>query len=638
MPPSKRLAERSGPPASYLRLIPAHDDALRWRLQAVAGVILISFCLLLTRVWHLQVMRGHDFLRLSEQNRLRHHRVPSLRGKLLDRDGHILATNRPAYSLIAMPEDLQPEKELRAALQKLNISLDHLDIATRRTLLSKTSPQPVIVQPDMPRDQVAYFVEHRMDYPGLDLDITPLRSYPHGLLAAHLLGYMGQISETQLQRQSDRQYDADALVGQYGLERQYESVLRGISGIRRVEVDTFGRETQQLAINPPIPGVNLVLTLDLALQQTAEQLLETHTGSIVALDPRNGEILASVSNPAFDPNLFAAHLSSSAWTQLTTDSQHPLHNRVIQGQYPPGSIFKIITAIAALEDGVITPRTTMCCHGHYTYGRRTYRDWKHAGHGCVDLYQALVQSCDVYFYHVGQEVGVDRLSYYARAFGLGQATGIAPGTEKPGLIPSKQWKRQIRGEPWYGGETLSVAIGQGYTLTTPLQVANLMATVANGGTLYRPYAVRWQERLDGAILHETTPEVVHRLAVKPSHLQEVKKSLWGVIHDAKGTGRQARHERIAIAGKTATVQVVSLPKDGGGPNFQAHLPAHQRDHAWFAAFAPVDNPRIVVVVMIEHAGKGGSHFAYIAKTLVQTYLERHLVSAHISHRQTQAMN
>jgi penicillin-binding protein 2 len=601
-------------------------------------VILISFCLLLAQVWHLQVIRGHNFLRLSEQNRLRHHRVQSLRGKILDRDGHILATNRPAYALMAMPEDLQPAQELRTALQTLNISLDHLDAATRRTLLSKTSPQPVIVQPDLPRDQVAYFVEHRMDFPGLYLDITPLRSYPHGPLAAHLLGYMGQISDTQLQQQANHRYDADALVGQYGLEHQYESVLQGIPGIRQVEVDTFGRETQQLTINPPVPGSNLALTLDLALQQTAEQLLQTHSGSIVALDPRNGEILASVSNPAFDPNLFAARLSSSAWTQLTTDSQHPLHNRVIQGQYPPGSIFKIVTAIAALEDGVIAPHTTMCCNGHYTYGRRTYRDWKHAGHGCVDLYQALAQSCDVYFYHVGQEVGVDRLAHYARAFGLGQVTGVAPGTEKPGLTPSKQWKWQTHGEPWYGGETLSVAIGQGYMLTTPLQVANLMATVANGGTLYQPYAVRQQTRWDGAILHDTTPEVVRRLAINPSHLHAVKKSLWGVVHDAKGTGWQARHERISIAGKTATVQVVPLPKGGGGPHFQDHLPPHQRDHAWFAAFAPVDDPRIVVVVMIEHAGKGGSHFAHIAKTLVQTYLERNLVSAHMPRRQTQAMN
>ncbi|MDH3598047.1 MAG: penicillin-binding transpeptidase domain-containing protein, partial [Candidatus Tectomicrobia bacterium] len=250
----------------------------------------------------------------------------------------------------------------------------------------------------------------------------------------------------------------------------------------------------------------------------------------------------------------------------------------------------------------------------------------------------LVQSCDVYFYHVGQEVGVDRLAHYARAFGLGQATGVAPDAEKPGLIPSKQWKRQTHGEPWYGGETLSVAIGQSYTLTTPLQVANLMATLANGGTLYRPYAVRRQERSDGAILHATAPEVVHHLAVKPSHLFAVRKSLWGVVHDQKGTGQQARHERIAIAGKTATVQVVRLPKSGAGPNFQSGLPAHQRDHAWFVAFAPVDAPRIVVVVMIENAGKGGSHFAYVAKTLIQTYLEHDLVSAHTSHHLTQAVN
>jgi penicillin-binding protein 2 len=250
MLPSKRLSKHSSPPASYLRLNPAHDDALRRRLQAVGGVILLSFCLLLARVWHLQVIRGHDFLRLSEQNRLRHHRVKSLRGQILDRDGRILATNRPAYALMAMPEDLQPEKELRPALQTLNISLDHLDAETRRTLLSKTSPQPIIVQPDMPRNQVAYFVEHRMDFPSLYLDVTPLRSYPYGPLAAHLLGYVGQISKTQLAQQPRSRYDADAMVGQYGLEHHYEAVLQGVSGIRQVEVDTFGREIRQLAIKP----------------------------------------------------------------------------------------------------------------------------------------------------------------------------------------------------------------------------------------------------------------------------------------------------------------------------------------------------------------------------------------------------
>ena len=415
-------------------------------------------------------------------------------------------------------------------------------------------------------------------------------------------------------------------MGQYGLEHQYETMLRGTPGIRQVEVDTFGRETQKLAVKPPIPGVNLVLTLDLTLQQMAEQLLDPYTGSIIALDPRNGQILALASNPAFDPTTFTTRLSSAAWSRLATDPKHPLNNRAIQGQYAPGSLFKIVTALAILEEGVATPHSTVCCSGKHVYGRRTYHDWKRSGHGCVDLYQALVQSCDIYFYHMGEQVGVDRLAHYARAFGLGTSTELMPKMEQPGLVPSRQWKRQNRGEPWYGGETLSVAIGQSYTLTTPLQITNLMAMVANGGTLYRPYVVLRQERMDDVVIHENAPTVVQRLSVEPDHLDWIKQSLWGVVNEPNGTGKQARHDHIAIAGKTATVQVVRLPKGGKGKAVQARLPEHQRDHAWFAAFAPMDAPRIVVVIMIEHAGTGGSQFASWAKTLIQTHLERDLVS------------
>ncbi len=427
-------------------------------------------------------------------------------------------------------------------------------------------------------------------------------------------------------RTADDGYQSGDLIGQYGLERTYESVLRGHYGSGQVEVDAFGREMQVIAARPPRPGSNLILTLDLHLQQLAERLLEQHTGSIIALDPRSGQILALASSPAFDPNIFAMRLSTADWTALTSSPKYPLHNRALQGQYPPGSIFKIVVALAALEEGVITSRTTKFCPGHYVYGRRTYRDWKRGGHGLVNLRQALTQSCDVYFYGVGRELGVDRIAQYARAFGLGQATGFAPDIEKSGLVPSTQWKRQARGQPWYPGETLSVAIGQGYMLLTPLQAVTMIATLANGGTLYKPYVVLRQESADGTVLHEATPTVLRTLQVNPQHVTAVQQGLWSVVHDPKGTGKKARHDHVAIAGKTGTAQVVRLQKSAGHRQHQEQIPEDQRDHAWFVAFAPFEAPRIAVVVMIEHAGKGGSYFADYATAIIQAHLRRYLVA------------
>jgi penicillin-binding protein 2 len=461
-----------------------------------------------------------------------------------------------------------------------------------------------------------------MDFPGLYLDVEPLRLYPYNLLAAHLLGYLGEIRENQLGLERYQGYLPGTMVGQSGLERAYEHHLRGKPGIRRVEVDTYGRETQQLAVKPPQPGADLITTLDFSLQHLAEELLdaEAHTGSIVALDPQNGQILAMASRPAFDPNMFASRLSAAAWDTLTTHSKHPLHNRAMQGQYPPGSVFKMITALAALEEGVATEQTKVCCMGHYVYGRRIYRDWKRTGHGCVSLYEALTQSCDVYFYHIGQELGIDRLARYANAFGLGQTTGFAPQIEGRGLMPSSQWKRRARGEPWYGGETLSVAIGQGYVSVTPLQVANFIAALANGRALFQPYAVLRQASASGQILNESKSTMIRRLDFQPQHLKSVIKGMWGVVNDPAGTGRGAKHPEIAIAGKTGTAQVVRLGKERGEKG-QENLPDHLRDHAWFTAFAPLDEPRIVVVVMIENAGRGGSLFARFAKTLIESYLQ-----------------
>jgi penicillin-binding protein 2 len=608
------------PGKTYLqRLTPSNDDGLRRRLWAVGVLIMLGFAALLARAWQLQVIDGAHFLQLSEQNRLRDRRMKSLRGRIFDRHGHILADNRPAYALLAMPDDLPDADVLQASLEQLDIAIEPATLASLRV---KATFQPIAIQQDAHRDQVAYFAEHWMDFPGLYLDVEPLRLYPYQRLAAHVLGYLGQISESQVEQGTYRGYLPGTMVGQAGLERAYEDHLRGTPGIRRVEVDTYGRETQQLAAKPPQPGANLITTLDFGLQRLAEDLLDTeaYTGSIVVLDPRNGQILAMASRPAFDPNIFASRLSTEAWDALTTHPKHPLHNRAIQGQYPPGSVFKMITALAALEEGVASERTTVCCSGHYAYGRRIYRDWKPEGHGCVTLYEALAQSCDVYFYHIGQELGIDRLARYAKAFGLGQVTGFAPQSEGRGLVPSSQWKRQHRGEPWYGGETLSVAIGQGYTSVTPLQVANFIAALAHGHTQYQPYAVLREESASGAVLNVFKPTVIRQIHVQPQHLKAVVKGMWGVVNDPRGTARRARHPDIDIAGKTGTAQVVRLGKERGGLG-QSRLPEHQRDHAWFTAFAPVDDPQIVVVLMIENAGMGGSQFAGFAKALIEAYLQ-----------------
>src|SRR5919197_5322494 len=339
------------------RPLPPYDDGFRRRLWGLLTVVLLSLCLLLGRTWQLRILQGEHFLRLPEQNRLRSLRTKSLRGKILDRHGSVLADNRAAYTLMAIPADLPPRGELVSLLRTLNIDIDPETLRPRR---HAAALKAVPIQRDFPRDQVAYFAEHRMDFPGMFIEVEPLRTYPYSTLAAHLLGYLGEISEVQLQQSKDLGYYPGDLVGQFGLEQAFEDVLRGQPGLRQVEVDSVGRETQVIAARPATPGLDLVLTIDLQLQQLAEHLLEGHRGAIVALDPRNGQILALASQPAFDPNAFVPRPSPATWRALSTDPHFPLHNRATQGQYPPGSVFKIVTALGALADGVITPYTTVC--------------------------------------------------------------------------------------------------------------------------------------------------------------------------------------------------------------------------------------------------------------------------------------
>jgi penicillin-binding protein 2 len=384
-----------------------------------------------------------------------------------------------------------------------------------------------------------------------------------------------------------------------------------------VEVDALGRRVRILGEVEDVPGHNVYLTLDRDLQQSAHEALKGKSGAIVVLDVQSGAALALVSSPAFDPNVFARGIGSGEWRALVTDKMQPLNNRAIQGQYPPASTFKIVLAIAALEEGLIQPETRIFDPGYHVVGNRTFRDWKKGGHGWVDLNKAIIESCDVYFYQLGQKIGIDKIAKYARLLGLGDKTGVALDDEKAGLIPDSEWKRKRFGQPWFPGETPSVAIGQGYVTATPLQMANLVAAIANGGTLYRPWFVRRVESLDGTLIREYAPEKIRSVTLKESTLKYVRNALRDVVNSGSGTGGRAKSSLIEIAGKTGTAQVAEMR---GGLVKSAQLPYEIRDHAWFVAYAPAENPEIAVAVLVEHGGGGGAVAAPLAKVVIEKYV------------------
>ncbi|MDP6560683.1 MAG: penicillin-binding protein 2, partial [Candidatus Binatia bacterium] len=405
-------------------------------------------------------------------------------------------------------------------------------------------------------------------------------------------------------------------IGQSGLEKRWEEFLRGRDGGQQVEVDVLGREVRVLHQVQELPGHSVFLTIDRDLQESAYKALEGKAGAIVVMQVNSGAISALVSSPSFDPNAFAGGISSKEWSTLKDNKARPLHNRAIQGQYPPGSIYKIVLAIAALEEGAIDPERSLTCQGSMAFGNRVFRDWKKGGHGTVDLHKAIVESCDVYFYQLGQRLGVDRIARYSRMLGLGTKTGIALDGEKKGVIPDTQWKRKRYKQPWFPGETLSVAIGQGYVSVTPIQIARLMAAVANGGKLYRPWFVRRVESFDRTPVRNYGPDLLNSISLKEDTLAHVRKALRDVVGSQRGTGKRARSDRVEIAGKTGTAQVAEMR---GESVKSEHLPYAIRDHAWFATYAPATEPEIAVVVLVEHGGHGGSAAAPLAKKVIDKY-------------------
>jgi len=605
-------ADRLVVPLAPREIPPALKKRLGRLLIAGTGALAV----LVAQLWRLQITEGERMRILADNNRIRLHRVQATRGTVRDRQGRILVDSRPSFDAVLVPEDaLDLETTVENLAHYLRESSAQLRAALEQ-VRERPAFQEILVSRDLSWEQVVAIETHQLDLPGVSLRVSPRRAYPLGPRLAHVLGYVGEVSQSELE--AGRNYRMGDLIGKAGLEKRWESYLRGSDGGEQVEVDALGRKLRVLREVQEVPGNTLVLSIDLDLQLAAEEALADKDGALVAVDPRTGEVLAMVSHPAYDPNLFARGIRPREWEELVSDPRRPLNNRAIQGQYPPGSVFKIVVATAALEEGVINPFTRIRCSGGVQFGNRFFRCWKKGGHGSVDLHEALVQSCDSYFYQVGQRLGIDAIAEWARRFGLGAPTGIELDHERAGVVPDTEWKRAYLHQPWYSGETLSASIGQGYVTVTPIQMANAIAAVATGKR-YRPHLVRRVEAPEGNVIEQFRPELIETLPVKKSTLVQLRQALRDVVATDRGTGKRARLPDVAVAGKTGTAQVVAF---GARRPKASHLPRHFRDHAWFVAWAPVEDPEIALAVVVEHAeGGGGAVAAPLARAVLEAYFD-----------------
>ena len=599
---------------------PVSIEILHRRLRILTLFTVMVFCVLGLRLWFLQIIGGPTYRAQSENNRIHLQKIPPFRGMIYDRNGKLLVDNRPSYDMYIIPEGIQDKEKLLSSLNVLiGIGPDVVDKLEKAP--RGYSFKPVLVKKNLSRDELAVIETNLYNLPGVIIEVKPQRHYIFGDLASHVIGYLGEISDKQLNSGSYIENVSGDLIGKYGVEGIWQSHLNGVKGGLQVEVDAAGRKLRILSKKHPIPGQNISLTIDESLQALAEDQLEGKKGAIVAMDPNSGEILAMASSPSFDPNLVIGGIDKAEWGKMISGKDYPLQNRAISGQYPPGSVFKIVVALAGLEEGIIDPEEEVQCGGSYTLGRRTYRCWKKNGHGSVSFHKALRESCDVYFYRVGKRLGVDKIAEYSRMCGLGVETGFVPKYEKSGLIPTSEWKLRRWGVPWQQGETISVSIGQSFVLATPIQLARLIAIIFNGGHIYQPNIISWVGK-DGDKIYEFSPTLIGSLDVKPENLELIKKALVAVVHEPHGTGSRAKVKGVSVAGKTGTAQVINLEVEerlGEG----GEIPEEFKDHALFVAIAPADNPKLALGIVVEHGGHGGSAGAPIAGKLFQAYLAKY---------------
>jgi len=591
---------------------------LERRLRFISFVVALVFAGLLLKLFFLQIVKGPYYRELAEKRSLRVISLPAPRGNIYDRRGLLLAGNTPSFALFVDPRLVRGEKG-DAVLRRLAEMLgEDFPSLKQRYLIArrKSVADQVLLVEDLDRDVVAQIEARRYFLPGVEIKVEPRRFYPLGEAAFHLVGYVSRINAKELKRLGSQGFGPDDFLGRSGLEAQFEELLRGKKGRKLVEVDALGRVRKVVAEEPPQIGKSILLTIDSIFEKAAYDLMESRSGAIVLLDPRDGRLLAFMSAPGIDPHQFLKGFSFEEWKKVINDVKHPLLNKAVLA-YHPGSTFKLVTAMAALEKGVISPAKEIFCPGFYRLGRRIFRCWRSWGHGKVDLIKAIEVSCDTYFYQVGELVGIDTLSKFARACGFGRPTGLGFPGEKAGLVPDRAWKLKVFKVPWQKGETLNVAIGQGALTVTPLQLAKFLAAVVNGGQLHTPWYVYQVFDPYGEILEEFGPRPEGSLPARRRTLRLLRKGLVAAVNGKEGTGRAAKLEKILVGGKTGTAQVVGMKKRVKSEK----LPYLKRDHAWFMAYAPATKPEIVMVVFVEHGGHGGSAAAPLAGKFLKMYFE-----------------
>ncbi len=593
-------------------------DFFKQRLMYASLCILMVFALLFLRLIYLQLIKGEEYRRLSQTNCIRLKSIKSSRGLIYDRNRLLLVDNRPAFDLNIVLEDAHPlEQTVEKLAGLVDIPVEDLMESIKKKGRAAIY-KPVTLKRDISRQQLAVVEAHKLDLPGVQIEIEPTRHYIYPKTAAHLIGYLGQINKKEIESGQYPNVRPQDAIGRYGVEKSFESSLQGKRGGRQVEVDVNGRVIKELKRVEPVCGKDIYLSLDLGLQRTAEALLKDQEGAVVALDPSNGDVLVMASAPGFDQNDFIGGISTKKWRALMDNPGRPMINKAIQAEYPPASTYKILTSLAGLEEKVIDRNSTFFCPGFYKFGNRRYHCWNKYGHGHLNVVSALAQSCDVFYYQTGEKLGVDKLAQYATGCGLGQLTGIDLAHERPGLIPTSAWKKRRFKEPWQAGETLSISIGQGFNLVTPLQMAVFIAAVGNGGTLYKPRIVRSIMDNEGNVVKKIEPEIIGGIPAGKQTLGLVQEGLYRVVQGNRGTARKIRINGVDISGKTGTAQVFSRKK---GEKFDnKNLERHLQDHAWFVCYAPSENPVIAVSVIIEHGEHGASAAAPIAGALIRKYL------------------
>jgi penicillin-binding protein 2 len=613
---------------------------LTFRINALLWAIVGIFVFLAGSFWFVQGVQAEKYRYLSDANALRPITMPAKRGLILDRNGQkILADNEPAYSLtldrVVMRPIVKNDPTHRAKLitflsDVLGITPPEIEVRFEKGKLIPFA-RPIPLAEDLSMTEVASIQAQSLSFPELNVEPVQRRNYPYGTMSAHVLGFIGEVSERELgQHKELKQGD---LIGKRGVEMMYDEYLRGRDGTQFWEYDSHGRRLAEVqgARQAPVAGDNVYLTIDFELQRRAEQYFieNEFVGAAVAIDPRNGEVLAMVSSPEFNPNVYSKRFTPDVWKTIVSNPFKVELNRSIQGLYSPGSVFKTVMAMAGLANGAIGPGTTFDCGGSAVFFGRRFRCWRKQGHGPVAVANALKVSCDIFFYNTGARLGIDKIAEYARNLTFGEISKIDLDGEKAGIVPSTDWAAKRQHRKWYPSETISVSVGQGPLIVTPLQVANMMAAIANGGTVYRPHVVRMIEKNspDGKVQKlQVASEVLHKVTLPGNALETVKLGLWKVVNEEGGTGGNARVAGLDISGKTGTVQVIAQ----SGWFSTAGLPFMQRDHAWFASYAPKDNPQMVVVVFVEHAGAhGGTDSAPLAKMLYQSRFKAQIDTARL---------